>query len=229
MYKGFDEKFVIIAHRGASTYEPENTMSSFKKAIELGADMVEFDVRLSLDQKLIVIHDRTLSRTTDGSGLVREKSLDDLKKLNAGNNEKIPTFEELIKFGKDKTKFVIELKEENTEDGVIDLVNKYNLINDVFIVSFKKKLLKRIKALEPKLITGLIKFFPTNIISDGIECGANVIAVHKYFINQGIVKNLHKNNLFVIAWIVDDLKRCKKLMKIGVNGIVTNKPDLLNL
>ena len=107
--------FYKIAHRGASAYEPENTLRSFRRALDMGADLIEFDIRMSSDGHLIVIHDKKVDRTTDGTGLVREMTLGQLKKLDAGKGEKIPTLEEVIDFGKGKTRFVIELKEGGVE------------------------------------------------------------------------------------------------------------------
>lgn len=85
-----------IAHRGASAYKPENTLASFQKAIDLNVDMIEFDIRLSKDKKIVVIHDETVNRTTNGRGKVRNKDLEQLKLLNAGDGESIPTLEEVL-------------------------------------------------------------------------------------------------------------------------------------
>jgi len=156
--------FIKIAHRGASAYEPENTLRSFERAIELKADMIELDVRYSLDRHLVVLHDAKVDRTTDGTGLVALKTLSELKELDAGKGEQIPTLEEVLEFGIGRTKFVIELKENGVEDKVVDLINKNNLLEDVFIISFKPMRLKMIKELEPKIKTGLILFASLNPI-----------------------------------------------------------------
>ena len=99
----------VIAHRGASYFEPENTLRSFRRAVEMGADRVEVDVRLSKDNKLVVIHDPRVDRTTNGTGRVKDMTLQELKSLDAGKGEKIPTLQEVIDALKD-TKLVIEMK-----------------------------------------------------------------------------------------------------------------------
>ena len=221
------DEFIIIAHRGASEYEPENTFSSFDKAIELGSQMMEFDVRLSLDNKLVVVHDPTVNRTTNGKGKVSEKTLQELLELDAGNGNQIPLVEDIFRKYSKKIKFVIELKDYNTEEPILELIEKYNMIENIYVVSFSKRILRKIKYLEPKIITGLIKFLPTNIAKDCEFCGADVIAVFRYFINKKLVESTKRNNLHLFAWTVNDPIQCSKFKKLGLTGVVTNKPDLL--
>jgi len=95
-------KFFIIGHRGACYYKPENTIASFKKALQLRCKYIECDVHLTRDKKVLIIHDKTLERTTNGKGLIKNFTLKELKKLNAGNKEKIPTLQELINLRKAK-------------------------------------------------------------------------------------------------------------------------------
>ena len=227
MQKNPENDFFIISHRGASEYEPENTMSSFKKAIELGTHMIEFDVRMSLDRQLVVVHDKKVNRTTDGKGYVKDMTLDELRELDAGNGEKIPTMEEVISEFANKTKFVVELKEYNTEEKVLDIIRKYNVTKDVYIVSFYKRILKKIKYMEPELVTGLIKFFPSYIYKDCSYCNADVVAVFRSFINRKLVKKVEDKNLILFSWTVNKKDIGLKMKNIGVRGVVTNKPDLM--
>jgi len=227
MPKNSNDDFIIIAHRGASEYEPENTFSSFDKAIELGAQMMEFDVRLSLDNKLVVVHDPMVNRTTNGKGRVREKTVQELLTLDAGNGNRIPLVEDIFKNYSKKIKFVIELKDYNTEEQILELIEKYDMIEEIYVVSFSKRILRKIKYLEPKITTGLIKLLPTNIKRDCEYCGANVIAVFRYFINKKLIESTKKDNLHLFAWTVNDPVQCTQFKKIGLTGVVTNKPDLL--
>ena len=222
------DDFIIIAHRGASEYEPENTFLSYEKAIEMGAQMIEFDVRLSLDNKLISIHDGKVNRTTNGTGKVKDKTAKELKELDAGNGNEIPMIEDIFSRYAKKTKFVIELKDYYTEEPVLELIKKYNSIDDVYIVSFSKRILKNVKNLEPKITTGLIKFLPTNISRDCKYCGAEIVAVFKYFINKEMVEQTNKQGLKLFACTVNDPAQCKKFKKLGLTGVVTNKPDILD-
>ncbi len=227
MAEDAEKEFMIISHRGASHYEPENTMASFRKALSLGAQMIEFDVRASLDGELVVMHDRTVNRTTDGKGHVRDKTLDELKELDAGNGENIPAVEEVISELRGRTKFVIELKEYNTEDALLDIIRRHGALNDVFIVSFHKRILKRIKCTEPQVRTGLIKVFPFGIQKDCSFCGADAAAVFRYFVSSGLVRKVKEANLELFVWTVNSKRPALKMKEMGVRGIITDKPDLL--
>ncbi len=219
--------FVTIAHRGASAYEPENTIRSFKKAIEMNSDLIEFDVRESLDGELVVMHDDSLDRTTNGSGVVKRKTLSELKELDAGMGEQIPTLKEVLEFGIGKTKFVIELKENGIEDKVVRVIHEFGIQNDVFIVSFKGIRLKMIKQIEPDIKTGLILFGSTNPIKQALKCGADAVAPFRWFITRGFIKNAKSHGLYAFSWIIDDSIKARKLKDIGLDGIITNKPDIL--
>src|SRR3972149_2860539 len=187
---------IVIAHRGASAYEPENTLRSFKRAFELGADMIEFDVRLSRDRHLVIMHDEKVDRTTNGEGLVKDKT-------------------------------VSELKEPGTEEGVISLIKENNLIKHVFIVSFNQNLLKRVKDLESKVKTGLILLSSTDPIRLAKECQADAVAPFHDFITVDLIEKAHQNNLKIITWTVDNRGEAESLREAGIDGIVTNKPDIL--
>lgn len=227
MTDGTENDFLVISHRGASEYEPENTITSFRRAVDLGTQMIEFDVRLSLDGELVVIHDKTLNRTTNGKGDVGDKTLGELKELEAGNGEKIPTAEEVISEFAGKTKFVIELKEYEAEDKILNVIHKYNVMNDVFVVSFHKRILKRIKYIEPEINTGLIKFYPSNIYEDCKFCNVGIVAVFRSFINRSLAQKVQNRKLDLFAWTVNQKRLALKMKNLGVKGIITNKPDLL--
>ncbi len=222
-----EKRFITIAHRGASAYEPENTLRSFKRAIEMGADMIELDVRLSKDGHLVVMHDEEVDRSTNGHGFVNEKTLSELKKLDAGMGEGVPTLEEVIAFSRGRTGLVIELKEPRTEAGVVSLVKENNLPQEVFIVSFHQDLIKRIKELEPSIKTGLILFSSPDPVRLAKDCFADAVAPFHEFVTPEIIENAHRNNLLIITWTVDDRERAEELKGMGIDGIVTNKPDLI--
>ncbi|HEX3034014.1 MAG TPA: glycerophosphodiester phosphodiesterase family protein [Thermodesulfobacteriota bacterium] len=223
------QRFVKIAHRGASAYEPENTLLSFKRAMEMRADMIELDVRLSCDGRIVVIHDKELDRTTSGNGLVREKTLRELKELDAGKGEKIPTLEEVVDLVRGRTGLVIELKEPGIEGRVVSLVRENDLVGEVFIVSIYQDVLQKVKELEPEAKTGLILFYSPDPISLAKECFADVVAPFHNLVTRGLVEKAHENNLALITWTVDIPTRAEELIIMGVDGIVTNKPDIFNL
>lgn len=222
-----EDTFIRIAHRGASAYEPENTVKSFEKAIELNADMIEFDVRETLDGHLVVMHDETVDRTTSGTGFVSMKTLNELKGLDAGDGQEVPTVEEVLELGKDRTKFVLELKQDGVEDKVISILNKHDLLDDVFIVSFKPKRLKMIKKIEPKVKMGLIILAAINPVNLTKSCGADFIAPYHKFITKSLIESAKQSGLTTFTWTVDEYSKAKSLRDKGVRGIVTNKPDII--
>jgi glycerophosphoryl diester phosphodiesterase len=222
-----EHKFFKIAHRGASAYEPENTLRSFKLALDMKSDMIELDVRMSKDEHLVVIHDSTVDRTTNGRGCVKGMTLEELKKLDAGKGEKIPTLEEAIEVGVGKTKFAIEIKEQGTEEKTIGLIKEYGLLNDVFIISKNPDLLKNVKNLEAALRTCLITVFSCTSINSGRKSLADAIAPFHFFISKRLVKNVRRSGLFLFTWVVDSEKRAVWMKGIGINGIVTNRPDII--
>ncbi|HUV02606.1 MAG TPA: glycerophosphodiester phosphodiesterase family protein [Desulfobacteria bacterium] len=147
----------VIAHRGARAEEPENTLRAVKRAAECGADAVEVDVRFSSDQEPVVIHDETLDRTTNGSGAVSEQTFEQLRTLDAGNGEKIPTLSKVLSLVKALGReLVIELKEPGTEERVVREIVRAGRERNVVIASFFHSLLLRMKELAPDLKTNVI-------------------------------------------------------------------------
>jgi glycerophosphoryl diester phosphodiesterase len=145
-----------IGHRGARAYAPENTLTSFRKALKIGVDAVELDVRKTKDNQLVVIHDADVKRTTDGEGLVSELTLNEIKGFSAEQGEKIPTLEEAFDLLDKKVKVFVELKEPSEEEQLISLVRKKSLEKNVVVVSFLEDALKKVRELNKNIETGLI-------------------------------------------------------------------------
>ncbi|HPZ07042.1 MAG TPA: glycerophosphodiester phosphodiesterase family protein [Candidatus Eremiobacteraeota bacterium] len=161
------EKVLIIAHRGSSKLAPENTMASFKEAYKHGATAIELDTHRTKDGYLVIIHDDTLDRTTNGHGKVGDFTLKELKELDAGSwfgpefkGEKIPTLEEVLQWAKGKVKVDIEVKNSSQYPGIekdiLKLVEEKDLKDDVFITSFDKSVSENIKDMAPEIKTGLL-------------------------------------------------------------------------
>ena len=139
----------VIGHRGAAGLEPENTLLAFKKALKLGVDELELDILPSKDGHLMVIHDDKIDRTTNGSGYVKNLTLSELKKLNAGKGEKIPTLNEVFDLIKNKNVILnIELKKSGYENKVVDLIKKYKFEKKVLVISFVADAIKKIAPVE---------------------------------------------------------------------------------
>jgi glycerophosphoryl diester phosphodiesterase len=217
----------VIGHKGAAGLEPENTMRAFKKALELNVDFIEFDVRMTKDKKLIIMHDPKVDRTTNGKGYVKDLTLEEIKKLDAGEGEKVPIFEEVINLLKDrKPKITIDIKEPQTLDKIMKIIRENKLENKVVIVSFWHEILKRIKEIEPSIKTSVdIVEKPINLVSMVKDAKADKISLHSIFIDEKTVKECHENDIEITAWTVDEFLEIDRMIKLGVDTICSNFPD----
>ena len=217
--------------------EPENTLRSFQRAIELGVDYVECDLHLTKDKHLVVIHDSSVDRTTNGHGLVEEFTLSELKKLDAGKGEKIPTLQGVLDLTRGKSKLVIELKGEHTARPAVRLVEKNKMDNEViFNVGVGDGIfdpralhkLKEIQSLNPTLLV-LFSFEkpPENMCKSTINLGVKVIHIEFHYLTAKLIEEAHEYNLEVHAWTPDTLEEMQRVMDLGVDGICTNRPDIL--
>ena len=215
-----------IGHRGARAYEPENTLRSFKKALEIGVDAVELDVRKTKDNQLVVIHDPDVKRTTDGEGLVSELTLEEIKGLSAEKGEKIPTLKEALDFLDKKVKIIIELKETGYEEKVLAAVSENGLQKNVVIVSFKDESLQKVKDLESQVETGLIYVKHKNPVKAALGLKASYLLPLYRFTHTANVQKAHKNGLKVIVWTINNPGEVAEYQKKGVDGIASDKPDI---
>ena len=225
------KNFFIIGHRGACYYEPENTLRSFKKALKLKCKYIECDVRLTKDNKIVIMHDETVNRTTNGKGSVKDFTLKELKKLNAGKGEKIPTLQEYINLLKNKTIMVIEIKKDkDIVKRLIKAIRKNKIEDKILIVSFHPNYLKEIKKHNKNIKTGLLSVRPLLLIKKARRCKADLVSVYHGFLSKKLIKKIHKNNLKIFAYerVKENLseKNIKKLINLGLDGMALNKPIL---
>jgi len=242
----FGHQPMVIAHRGFSGQYPENTLSAFQAAIDIGVDAIELDVTLSSDRHLVVIHDDTLDRTTDGTGKVKHRSLAELKKLDAGswfdprfNYEKIPTLEEVLDLAGDRIKINIEIKPEiyepdhpsdSAETQVMSLVQSKNLIESVLISSFQPEILRRLGYLEHHLkIALLLESFIDNEKDLSFFKSLNSVSLNPNFekLSSDNIDSIHRNNFKVIPYTVNEESQMRRMLEWGVDGMFTNHPDRL--
>ena len=213
----------IIAHRGASFLEPENTIKAIEKAVKTGADFVEVDVRMSKDNKLVIMHDPDINRTTDGQGLVKDYTVQELKNFDAGAGETIPTLDEIIACVKDRIGLVIEIKEPRTEGKILKKIDENNLEN-VILTSFYHKSIKNARKMNPSVDAGIIfTGQPVDVKQMASNACANVIFPSYRYMNEDMVKQAKNNGTSIYPWTIDDPEIFKKFVKMGVDGIVTNK------
>jgi glycerophosphoryl diester phosphodiesterase len=218
---------MIMGHRGAAALEPENTLLSIERAMEIGVDAVEIDVHMSKDEQLVVIHDSTVDRTTDGTGLVGSYTLKEIKALDAGKGETIPTLQEVVGLIDNKVTLVIELKEEGTEKRVVDLVRKNNVEDNVYVISFWHRLVKTVKEMDRRIKTGvLIVGCPVDTCI-ATKASADALVMKYTFVNTEYVKIAHEGGLKVFVWNIDEPDLVKPHADMGVDGMGSNDPRVL--
>ncbi len=218
----------IIAHRGARFDEPENTLRAIKRAVECRADAVEIDVRVSKDHQLVVIHDGTLERTTNGAGTVGEKTLKQLRTLDAGKGEKIPLLSEVLVLAKDLgTELVIELKEPDMEEMVVPELVNAEMDKSVIITSFFHASLLKLKELAPILKTGVIlSSLPIFPVTLAIEARADVIFQRYPRLTREYVEEASENEIEIYPWLINTVEDFENVRELGVRGVVTDNPCL---
>jgi glycerophosphoryl diester phosphodiesterase len=223
-----------IGHRGASGYAPENTLASFKKAVEIGVDGVELDVRITKDGELVVIHDAWVNRITNGWGRVSEKTLNELKQLDAGNGEKIPTLQEVLDLINRKVQVHIELKGKNTARPVAKIIEEYIKkkgwkYNDFFVSSFNHNELMIFKRKIPQIKIGALIVGVFIHYDRYIALGAYSINMWSKLVRKPVVENAHKRGLKVFVYTVNSEEEMERMKNLGVEGIFTNFPDRMKV
>jgi len=227
-------KTMIIAHRGASSLARENTIESFKKAIEIGVDMIEFDVRRTKDQALIVHHDELMEGKP-----VKELTYDEISKMAKGQGFSTPTFEEVLKHTSGKVKLDVEIKEEGYEKEVVELLFRYLKKDEFVITSFLDSCIKKIKDDYPDINTGLLLGVskPKNFILTRIseffphkrcrEAKADFLVPHWRLLWFGFLDRVKRENRPVFVWTVNDQSKIWKMLHDQrIDGIITDKPNL---
>lgn len=216
--------FLRVGHRGARAYETENTLESFQKAMELGANAIELDVRKSRDGKLVISHDDNLKKAYGKEVGINEATLKQLKQL---TENKIATLQEALEFIDNKVeKILVELKEAGYEKKVLDIVKKENLKDRVVIISFHEEALSDVRELDKKIETGLIYAKHKNPIDAALNLSAQYLVSLYRFTHTKNIEDAHKNNLKVIVWTINTKQEIKEYLAKGVDGIASDKPDL---
>ncbi|MHA1964278.1 MAG: glycerophosphodiester phosphodiesterase [Candidatus Thorarchaeota archaeon] len=217
---------IIIAHRGASGHAPENTLLSYQRALEFGAHMIELDVHETLDGKLVCIHDSTVNRTTNGSGEVHSFTYKELSELDAGEGERIPLLEDVLKFASGKLMVNIELKVIGVEKQVLDLAEQYGMLSDVMISSFFHGSLATIRDLSELAVTAILTSKPIDkLVRYASDFKVNAINPYHQLVTPELIHDAHCSGLKVYPWTVNDTKTMNELFTIGIDGVITDFPD----
>ena len=230
-------KILIIAHRGASKIAPENTLLAFRKAIELKANYIEFDVFTSKDGELVVTHDPELSRLTGYSGFTEDLTLEELKTLDFGEGEKIPTLLDVIDLTKGKIGLCVEILSRNIGKKLVQLLGESDLVENTIISSFNFKELKKIQKIEPDFkfaslipyeggVVNIPKWSTWRVKKKAIDIAAknnfSFIHAHYLIVDEQLIDYSHQQNLKLNVYTVDVKPAIKRLIKNGVDGIITN-------
>jgi glycerophosphoryl diester phosphodiesterase len=226
---------LTIAHRGASALYPENTLRAFIAAADLGADMCEFDVRMTRDNEVVVIHDATVNRTTDGRGRVAAMSATAVKRLDAGvrfgakfRGERIPTLAEVAEALRGRCGMDVELKARGREARVCEVLRGCGAIESAIVSSFDWDQLKIVAQQEPGLrLTLLGEKAPAALLEAAAAMHAFAIAPRFDLADAALCAEAHRRGLAVYVWTVDDTPAMRRLIAAGVDGIMTNNPQHL--
>jgi glycerophosphoryl diester phosphodiesterase len=221
---GEDRMFLKIGHRGAKAYEIENTIESFQKAIELGVNAVELDVRETKDGRLIISHDDNLKKIFGKDIQVREATLNELK--HASGNA-LSTLEEALGFvGRRVDKILVELKEVGYEKKVLETIRRKHLSDKVILVSFHEEALANVRKLDKRIEIGLIYVRHKNPIKAATKFEATYLVPLYRFVHTKDVQIAHAHNLKVIVWTINTEEEVKKSVTKGVDGIASDRPDI---
>ena len=236
---------LIIAHRGYRAKYPENTLASFSAALDAGVEMIELDVMLTKDRKMVVIHDATLERTTDGRGPVSNYTFQKLKELDAGSwfhprfaGERLPALEEVLDLVSDRTLVNIEIKAcayeaqqpaDSIERQIIELVKRNNLRTSVLISSFEWKILENIVSMDNALHVALLSKYPADEDNVGLCERLKVFSWHPNCgeLKYEQVRIMHEAGIRVFPYNVDSQEEYQQMIQMDVDGVITSDPVMV--
>jgi glycerophosphoryl diester phosphodiesterase len=232
---------LVIAHRGASGWAPENTLPAFQKAAELEADMIEFDIQLSADRHIVVIHDKTVDRTTNGTGRVAEKSFAELRQLDAGAwfapnfaGTRIPTLREVLSTISDSIQLNIELKHFDLESNFFEqdvaaIVTEFDLLHRAIFAARHPESITRLKELIPGIDCVLLQKERTEdeYVEALLRLNLKVAQIRRRSMNQAFINRLHEHKILINLFYADEAEEMRNFISMGIDGILTNYPDRL--
>jgi glycerophosphoryl diester phosphodiesterase len=236
----------IIAHRGDSAHRPENTLSAFASALEVGADLVEFDVQLSRDGHVVVMHDPTVDRTTTGRGRVADLTLAEIRAFSAGypqlwgsayEGERVPTLAEALAFLRDRSRAMVEVKPDavsaDVEGGIeartIEEVRRQGMEKDVVLISFSRQALLRCRQLAPNILRGHLfhDATPEQIVEGARAIGSDLVMPEKRLLSVELRDRAREAGLRVATWVVDDPAELLTFAPFDLYGVGSNRPGVL--
>ena len=216
----------VVGHRSAAAIQPENTLAGFEYAIELGCDYVETDVHLSQDGHLVIIHDDTVDRTTNGSGQVGEMTLAELRALDAGDGRQIPRLQEVLDVVRGRATLLCELKGPYTSDPVVRKVLANGMAEQVIFTSFHFGRLARVKQIDANLQIGAtFGDPPADALEQAVALGAETVGIHHEKMTAAFVIRARQLGLNLRAWNPDSAEDIQRMIDLAPTGISSNRPD----
>jgi len=219
---------IVTSHRGAGFLEPENTLRAIRRAIGLGADQVELDVHLTRDGCLVLMHDDTVERTTNGSGVIAELSLEEIRQLDAGLGERVPTLEEALEVADGKITPQIELKGPGTALAVVRTLEALGCTDKVVLTSFLHPQLQDVRRLDHNISLGALwGRFPPDVVARSRQLQVQAVHIWHEFIDSQLIADARAQGLLVRAWNANKEEEMQRLIDLGVDAIGSDRPDLL--
>ncbi|AZS70673.1 glycerophosphodiester phosphodiesterase [Streptomyces lydicus] len=217
--------FLTIGHRGMMGVEPENTLRSFVRAEHEGLDVIELDLHLSKDGALVVMHDADVDRTTDGTGPIAERTLAELRELDAGQGERIPVFEEVLEAVKGPLQ--AEIKDVAAAQALAEVMRSRDLVGRVDVISFHDEALAAIRTLLPGVRTALVgSRYGADVVDRALAVGATMLSLNIRRLTLELVERAHAAQLKVVAWTVNTHDQLRLARGLGLDGVVTDQPEI---
>ncbi|MET7385992.1 glycerophosphodiester phosphodiesterase [Streptomyces sp. NPDC005529] len=217
--------FLTIGHRGVMGVEPENTLRSFTAAQNAGLDLIELDLHLSKDGALVVMHDADVDRTTDGSGPIAEKTLAELRALDAGSGERVPVFEEVLDAV--TSPLQAEIKDVAAARALAEVIQRRDLVGRVEVSSFHDEAVAEISRLVPGVRTALIASrYGVDVVDRAMEVGAETVCLNIRRLSLEVVEKARKAELRIIGWVVNTQDHLRLVRALGLDGATTDYPEI---
>ncbi|MFF3643322.1 glycerophosphodiester phosphodiesterase [Streptomyces sp. NPDC002564] len=217
--------FLTIGHRGVMGVEPENTLRSFVAAQAAGLDLIELDLHLSKDGALVVMHDADVARTTDGKGPIAEKTLAELRALDAGRGERVPVFEEVLDAV--TAPLQAEIKDVAAARALAEVMRDRDLVSRVEVISFHDEAIAEITRLLPGVRTALVASrYGTDVVERATAVGATTLVLNIRRLTLEIVERARKADLRIIGWVVNTQDDLRLVRALQLDGATTDYPEI---
>lgn len=219
-----------IGHRGAAGHAPENTLASIQKGIELGVDFVEIDLRRTADGMLVVLHDASVNRTTNGKGRIDRLALNEVRKLDAGNGERIPTLAEVLTAVSSRCGLILEIKVKGIARQVVETVQAVGFRGPAIYASFLHDELKDLRSADPKtMLMVLFSRLPRAPVAYATKYEATYVGLRHDTATSRLVDAFHHAGLLVCVYTADRPGDIRHALSVDVDGVISNVPDRITV